>query len=157
MLRLGLISVLCFITACQALAGPAVSDAQARESLACVVPAARFHGVNEAVLQAILIVESGLDARAVGRNTNGTADLGIGQINSVHFAELKKYGIAPEDLMSPCIGTYVAAWHLAKQYAKYGNTWYAIGAYHSVTPEYKLRYQVRVFEQVRKAWMGVSR
>lgn len=125
------------------------------QTTACVAPAASYHRVNETVLRAILKVESGLNPLAVNQNANGTVDLGIGQINSVHFADLKRYGIAPNDLLSPCVGTYVAAWHLARQYAKYGNTWYAVGAYHSLTPELNLRYKGRVYEEVRR--MGVAR
>jgi hypothetical protein len=111
----------------------------------CVAPAAEFHKVNPWILKGILQVESSFNALAVNRNLNGSLDVGIGQMNSIHFKELSGHGIAPSDLLDPCIGTYVAAWHLAKQLKAYGNTWFAIGAYHSATPYYNSRYQALVY------------
>jgi soluble lytic murein transglycosylase-like protein len=106
----------------------------------CVVKAAERHSVNPWVLKAILKVESNFKPGAVTRNTNGTVDLGMAQINSIHLKELSKYGIAEGDLLNPCVSTYVAAWHLAKQHRRHGNTWFAVGAYHSATPCFNTRY-----------------
>lgn len=106
----------------------------------CVVKAAERHSVNPWVLKAILKVESNFKPGAVTRNTNGTVDLGMAQINSIHLRELAKYGIAEGDLLNPCVSTYVAAWHLAKQHRRHGNTWFAVGAYHSATPCFNTRY-----------------
>ena len=111
----------------------------------CISPASEFHQVNGWVLASILKVESSFNPKALNRNRNGTVDVGIGQINSLHFKELSKYGISPESLQDACIGTYVAAWHLAKQKKTYGNTWFAIGAYHSATPYFNSRYQALVY------------
>lgn len=121
---------------------------------ACVAPAAEYHQVNPQILEAILRVESNLNPNTVVRNTNNSIDVGIAGINSIHFKELGKFGIGPSDLLKPCIGIYVAAWHLAKQYRKFGNTWWAVGAYHSNTPEHNTRYQSLVATQIRK--MGIS-
>lgn len=106
----------------------------------CVVKAAERHSVNPWVLKAILKVESNFKPSAVTRNTNGTVDLGMAQINSIHLKELSKFGIAEGDLLNPCVSTYVAAWHLAKQHRRHGNTWFAVGAYHSATPCFNTRY-----------------
>lgn len=106
----------------------------------CVVKAAEHHSVNPWVLKAILKVESNFKPSAVTRNTNGTVDLGMAQINSIHLKELSKFGIAEGDLLNPCVSTYVAAWHLAKQHRRHGNTWFAVGAYHSATPCFNTRY-----------------
>lgn len=100
----------------------------------CVSDAAAFHAVNDGVLRAILWNESHMNGAAVNRNTNGSIDVGIGQMNSQHFAELRRLGVTPQMLMEPCVGTYVAAWHLAKQVQALGNTWQAVGSYHSRTP-----------------------
>lgn len=110
----------------------------------CIVPAAKVHRVNPYVLRAILKVESNLNPLAVGKNENGTVDVGIGQHNSMHFKELKRVGVSPEDLKDACIGTYVAAWHLSKSLAKHGNTWFAVATYHSATPYFNKRYQVLI-------------
>jgi soluble lytic murein transglycosylase-like protein len=106
----------------------------------CVVKAAARHSVNPWVLKAILKVESNFKPGALNRNANGSVDIGMAQINSIHLKELSKYGIGQQDLLEPCVSTYVAAWHLAKQHRLHGNTWFAVGAYHSATPCFNTRY-----------------
>lgn len=119
----------------------------------CIVPAAKLHNVNHFVLRAILRVESKLNPSAINRNENGSLDVGIGQMNSIHFRELEKYGITPAHLKDACIGTYVAAWHLHKQIVRHGNTWFGIAAYHSSTPYFNSRYQILVKNELVR--MGV--
>jgi len=116
----------------------------------CIPAASTYHDVNAAVLKAILMVESGLNAWEVRKNSNGTLDVGMAGINSIHFNEIAKYGIAPEQLLDACVATYVAAWHLKKGIRQYGNTWYGIAAYHSVTPYLNNRYQIMVYNQLVK-------
>jgi len=116
----------------------------------CIPAASTYHQVNAAVLKAILMVESGLNAWEVRRNNNGTLDVGMAGINSIHFPEMAKFGIAPGQLLDACVATYVAAWHLKKGMNKYGNTWFGIAAYHSVTPYLNNRYQVLVYNQLVK-------
>lgn len=121
----------------------------------CIAPAADFHGVNVYVLRAILKVESGLNPNAIGYNRNGTVDLGLGQVNSMHLPTLAKQGIYPEHLRDACVSSYVAAWHLKKSMNAHGNTWEAIARYHSATPYYNRRYQVLLMnELVRSGVMG---
>lgn len=76
-----------------AFAGPArAAPPFTTEVERCLLPAAEFHGVNVYVLRVILRVESGLNPTAVARNANGSKDVGIGQMNSIHFKELGRYG-----------------------------------------------------------------
>lgn len=97
----------------------------------CFDDAAQYHKVNPWVLRAIAAQESGFNPLAIGRNSNNTVDIGEFGINSVHLPELAKYGIRKEDLLDGCKSAYVAGWRLAKMVRKYGNTWRAVGAYHS--------------------------
>jgi len=120
----------------------------------CVSDAAGYHAVNDKVLRAILWNESSMNASAVNRNQNGTVDVGIAQINSIHFGQLREHGVHPEHLMNACVGTYVAAWHLRKQTLAYGNTWLAVGAYHSMTPHYNQTYANRVHATLVK-WKAI--
>ena len=121
-------------------ASPATLPAQLAGSAPCVSAAAQYHGVNPWVLRAILKVESDFNPRAVNRNANGSVDVGMAQINSIHFAELGRWGIAPANLMDGCVATYVAAWHLARQVRRYGNSWFGIASYHSTSPCQNTRY-----------------
>lgn len=114
----------------------------------CVAPASRLHRVNDSVLRAILRVESRMVEQTITRNPNGTIDVGLGGTNSVHFAELARYGIAPGHLLDGCVATYVAAWQLAKSIARYGNNMFGIAAYHSTTPYHNQRYQIVIYNEL---------
>ena len=100
----------------------------------CIDEAARRHQVNAQVLRAIGWQESRLQPDAVGRNANGSVDLGAFQINSIHWATLARYGIGRAALADGCVSADVAAWHYRRQVDALGNTWAAVGAYHSGTP-----------------------
>jgi len=110
----------------------------------CFDDAASYHHVNADVLRAIAWEESNNRADARRTNTNGSVDYGLMQINSVHLDTLARFGIGTEDLMVACKNVYIAAWHLQRQMAKYGNTWAAIGAYHSATPALRDAYASRI-------------
>jgi hypothetical protein len=114
----------------------------------CIQPAASYHYVDARVLRAILKVESGLDPNAYNTNSNKSIDVGIGQINSIHFPELAKAGVYPQYLRDACIGTYVAAWQLARVMREHGNTWEGIARYHSASPYCNFRYQVLVSNEL---------
>jgi hypothetical protein len=89
----------------------------------------------------VLKVESDLRPWALGRNTNGTVDIGMAQINSIHLPELARHGIQSQHLFDPCVATYVAAWLLRKNIDRHGLTWRGVAAYHSLTTEHNQRYQ----------------
>jgi hypothetical protein len=108
------------------LVGPARAD--------CIEDAAAHHRVNATVLRAIGWQESRLDPAAVGRNADGSVDIGAFQINSAHLPDLSHYGVTARSLADGCISAYVAAWHYRRQIDRLGNTWGAVGAYHSRTP-----------------------
>jgi len=116
----------------------------------CVADASTRHGVNPDLLLAILKVESNLRADPVRRNANGSIDVGIAQINSIHFPELQRHGVQWQHLLQPCVGIHVAAWHLKNQILRHGNTWFAVGAYHSVTPSFNQAYQGRVMRELKR-------
>lgn len=101
----------------------------------------------------IAIVESKVRPHAVNVNPNGSIDRGLFQINSIHLPELANPGIGPEDLHDVCLSSHVAALLLKRKMAALGDTWAAVGAYHSSIPEKRDAYagKVRaVFERMRQ-------
>lgn len=127
--RLLLCGTICCILASAALAQavdrqPSVA---ARQATRCIEAAAQYHRVNASVLRAILQVESALNPHALHRNADGSWDIGIGQINTIHLKELSQWHLTPAHLLDACIGTYVAAWYLSRQMSRHGNTWKAVG------------------------------
>ncbi|UQP01120.1 lytic transglycosylase domain-containing protein [Burkholderia multivorans] len=106
----------------------------------CFDEAARYQKVNPLILRAIAWQESRNRPSALNKNTNGSVDYGLMQINSVHLSTLSRYGIDRDTLMEPCKNVYIAAWHLRQKMNRYGNTWQAVGAYHSETPALRDKY-----------------
>ena len=110
----------------------------------CWDAAAARYQVNSMLLYAIARTESGLNPTVVGRNTNGSRDVGLMQINSSWFAQLARYGIEESHLLDPCTNIHVGAWILAQNVARYGYTWEAVGAYNAVDPGRRKRYIEKV-------------
>ena len=110
----------------------------------CIDDAAVRHQVNATVLRAIGWTESRLQPQALGHNANGSIDVGAFQINSVHLSELGRYGIDRTALLDGCTSAEVAAWHYRRQVDRQGNSWQAVGAYHSATPARAAWYANRI-------------
>jgi lysozyme-related protein Hpa2 len=106
----------------------------------CFLAAAAYQHVDPLLLRAIAWQESHANVTAVHRNRNGSVDYGIMQINSIHLPTLSRYGIDRNLLMDPCVNVYIAAWILHGMILRYGNTWEAVGAYHSQTLAERDRY-----------------
>lgn len=105
----------------------------------CWNEAGERYGIEPELIQAIAIVESGLNARATNTNRNGTTDYGLMQINSTHLSTLKKFDITRHHLLDdPCHNVMTGAWILAGNIRHFGYSWDAVGAYnagYAKTPE----------------------
>ncbi|ADG19953.1 lytic transglycosylase domain-containing protein [Paraburkholderia atlantica] len=117
----------------------------------CFDKAGAYQGVNPHVLRAVAWRESKGDATAINRNANGSIDVGQLQINSIHFPELASQGIPHRALTDPCVNIFVAAWLLKQKMVRHGNTWRAIGAYHSESPRERDAY-ARSIQAILVSW-----
>ncbi len=117
----------------------------------CISDAAQYHQVPPIVLRAIAWEESRLNPSALGKNKNGSVDIGLFQINSIHLPTLQKYGINKEHLGGACVNAYVGAWILAREIHRSGDLWYGVGAYHSKTPVHHRRYTDLIKSRL-KSW-----
>lgn len=98
----------------------------------CWDRAANYYHVDPYLLFAIAQVESGMNPYAVGRNHDGTRDVGLMQINSSHFSALERRGIDEYRLMlEPCTSIMVGASILSDMIKVYGYNWEAVGAYNA--------------------------
>lgn len=101
-----------------------------RSGQACWDEAARYHGLDPWLLYAVAYVESTHNPGVISKpNRNGTYDIGLMQVNSVHLPRLSRYGITQATLMDACASTYVGAWIMADNIRRYGWSWQAIAAY----------------------------
>ncbi|PRA26554.1 transglycosylase SLT domain-containing protein [Pseudomonas poae] len=89
------------------------------------------YDIEPELLQAIAAVESGYRADAMNRaNRNGTWDIGLMQINSLHLPRLLKLGITEERLLAePCLSVEVGASILSEFIQRFGYNWTAVGSY----------------------------
>lgn len=120
----------------------------------CLKAAAQHHKVDYMLLLAIAQVESGLNPGAVGRNTNGTSDRGLMQINDWWLPKLARFGISRQSLMEPCVSAFVGAWILSHEISRHGSTWKAVGSYNSPTTKQQLIYARRVKEKLSELVSG---
>lgn len=98
----------------------------------CWNKAAHYYHVDPYLLYAIANVESGMNPYAVGKNHDGTIDVGLMQINSTHFTALEQHGISEQRLMTePCTSIMVGASILSGMIKVYGYNWEAVGAYNA--------------------------
>ncbi|MFC4524767.1 lytic transglycosylase domain-containing protein [Cupriavidus pinatubonensis] len=112
----------------------------------CIDAAATYHRLSPVLLRAIAQNESGMRPYAVNRNTNGTEDIGLMQINSAHLPRLATYGITRTRLFDPCVSAYVGAWILRDCLARVGATWAGVGCYNAGAPEKRIRYASRIYQ-----------
>ncbi len=118
--------------------------------LACMALVASIYHLPPRVLPSIQLVEGG----AVGvasRNTDGSEDLGLMQVNTLWVGPLSRYTGLPESVVRerliavPCFNI-AAAGAIMRTYLDeaHGDLMRAVGFYHSHTPGLGEAYQVRV-------------
>jgi soluble lytic murein transglycosylase-like protein len=118
---------------------------------ACFEEAAARYGQNAQVLWAIAKQESNLNPSALNRNANGTVDIGLMQINSIWLPKLAPYGITAEKLArDSCTNVMAGAWILAQQTQRFGNSWEAVGRYHSSLSGRKEGYATKIYGILKK-------
>ena len=111
------------------------------------IEAGRRYGIDPLLLKAISIVESNM--RPVIRiNKNGTADYGHTQINTLW---IEKLNLNRARLLSdPTYATFATAYILSKLFKKYGYSWDTVGRYHSMNPNLRKKYALKVMKTYKK-------
>lgn len=130
--------------------------------------AARTWGVPAEWTQAIAHVESGLSPWALNIEGKGlrfdskekalkkakeaeaegrSFDSGVMQVNNFW---LKKYGIPLEAALDPLANIYLGSWILKQEIYRHGQTWNAVGAYHSPNEDRGRKYAEMVKDALGK-------
>ena len=123
--------------------------------LACMLTAATFYHLPPRVLPSIQAVEGG-QVGLVHPNTNGTADLGVMQVNTIWIQPLAQLtGMRPEAVEirlidDPCFNIAAAA-AIMRVYLNeaHGNLNMAVAYYHSHTPGLGDDYLLKVMRSAR--------
>lgn len=119
----------------------------------CIDDVAAYFNLDGQLVRAIAQHESGMRADAFHRNADGTADIGLMQINTRWLPVLSRAGITPQSLWDPCVNAYVGGWILDTNIRHFGPTWKAVGAYNAVSPEKQLKYANQIYAQ----WKSIQR
>ncbi len=117
----------------------------------CFQEAGQKYAVSPRLLWAIAKAESNFDPSSINRNRNGTIDVGLMQINSIWADQL---GGTWDALGNPCTNVMAGAWILSQCIRDYGNTWQAVGCYHSRTPTRRDAYASRIAAILERARVG---
>lgn len=129
----------------------------AAPSWACWDEAAARYGLSSHLLYAIARTESGLNPAAVGRNRDGSRDIGLMQINSSWLPTLAGHGIAEHHLFDACTSIHVGAWILADNVSRLGYTWEAVGAYNARSAPLRRAYAHKVHRELMGTTAASSR
>ncbi len=89
----------------------------------------RKYNIDPELLWAIAKTESNFNPKAINTNSNGSTDIGLMQINTIHLEELKKFGITKDMLFLPEVSIDVGAYVLSRCIKRYGENWKAINCY----------------------------
>jgi hypothetical protein len=124
--------------------------------LACMVATAAFYHLPPRVLPAIHVVEGGRPG-SISRNTDGSFDLGVMQVNTLWAPKIAAVtGMTDAAVRSrltydPCFGI-AAAGAIMRVYLNEsgGDLLRAVGDYHSHTPARAIAYQEKVLGAARR-------
>jgi len=113
----------------------------------CFEEAGNEYGISPHLLWSIAKHESGMNPQAVGRNSNGTYDYGLMQINS-SWAKVLGSKVWMR-LGEPCTNVRTGAWILAQCIQRHGYNWKAVGCYNSNTPGKREKYAKQIANVVK--------
>lgn len=117
---------------------------QSPANASCIDDAAFRYRVPVSIINAISKVESSNNPRALNRNSDGSYDIGYMQINSRWIPQLRRYGIAEQNLFDVCTNVYVGTWIVAQNIQRLGYNWDAIGAYNAKDKRKRVIYSHKV-------------
>ena len=114
----------------------------------CFDEAGRANNISSNLLESIARVESGLNAKAVHTNSNGTTDMGLMQINSTWIDTLQ---LNRENLLSdPCYNVKTGAGILRQCIDRHGYTWEAVGCYNARSKDKRVGYSWKIYRELKK-------
>jgi soluble lytic murein transglycosylase-like protein len=129
----------------------------------CWEEAGQQFSIAPELLYAIAEQESNLDPRAIGHNRNGSRDIGLMQVNSMHLPQLAKQRITEQTLLNDsCQALKVGAGILADFMRRYGYSWEAVGAYNAGTatdggaPERRAQYAKKISVRYQRLMTSIK-
>lgn len=128
----------------------AVAGLPATANAFCFESAEATYGIHRDLLRAIAQQESGMNPNAINRNTNGSVDIGLMQVNSQWIKKMAAKGVDSRWLFDPCYNVMFGSWILKQNIARLGMNWEAVGAYHSPTSSRAGNYSRQISNRLGK-------
>lgn len=100
------------------------------------------------LLWAIAKTESNFNALAINKNKNGSTDIGLMQINTIHKDKLNSLNLTLNDLYNPEVSVYFGARVLKSCFNKFGFNYKGLNCYNGRVTNNK--YNIKVLNQIRK-------
>lgn len=108
------------------------------------------YGISYFLMKSIAMTENkGFNEKAIMKNTNGTIDIGLMQVNSKWIEWMPEANITKEKLKDPEFNIKVGFMIVSKIIREHGYSWHSIGRYHSGTPQYKAVWLKRIKENIK--------
>ncbi len=114
----------------------------------CFEEAGHMYNVSPTLLWAIAKVESNFNPAAINKNSNGSFDFGVMQINSSWYRTLG--ADRWNALGDACQNVKTGAWILSQCMASNGYTWDAVGCYNAVSKEKRRTYSDKIKKIVKE-------
>ncbi|MEJ7745243.1 MAG: transglycosylase SLT domain-containing protein [Luteimonas sp.] len=136
------------------------ATAMPRVREACMVRSAQAFRLPIELLQAIAKTEGG-QTGTVTRNRNGSVDMGVMQVNSIHLSgaphRFLARGITAQQLINDdCVNIAAGASILRYEIDRASNFWSGVARYHSKTPYYASIYLGKVVRNLRAMGSGMT-
>jgi len=121
---------------------------------ACIEQAAQHYRAHSNLIRAVIEAEGGTTGK-VSYNKDGSYDMGLMQINSVHLVELARFGITSDMLINnECLNILIGTYYLQRGILTAGTFWVGVGRYRSKTPSLNAEYQQRVWQRLERIQGG---
>ncbi len=121
----------------------------------CFDEAGHYYGINPLLLRAIAEVESGLNPKAFRSNPDGSASIGLMQVNTKWLSELRRAGYDESLFWDVCYNVWLGAAVLKACIDKYGYDWRAIECYRGVpNPSGNSSYVWAIYRAMRQSEDG---
>jgi len=118
----------------------------------CFDEAGQYYGISPELLRAIAQVESGLNPEAYRGHPDGSAFIGLMQINTKWLSALRDAGYDESLFWEACYNIWLGAWVLKSCIEKYGYDWRAIECYRGVpNPKGNSPYVWAIYRALRQS------
>jgi hypothetical protein len=118
----------------------------------CFDEAGRYYEISPLLLRAIAQVESGLNPKAYRANPDGSASIGLMQVNTKWLSDLRRAGYDESLFWDVCYNVWLGAWVLKSCIQRYGYGWRAVDCYRGVpNPSGNSAYVWAVYRVLRQS------